>query len=422
MVLRLERQMSICVVYNGVMRSIFVSFFIVAIAVVSAVSILTARHAPEDMPEFIPIDTRIPDTAKIAVSPDTVASNTPTTTQEERAESTSTEAAPKPKTETVSETPSKAPAPDTETQATTPVLPEPAPPAIQTSPPSTTTLAWSDINTATRSALVNILCLTDVRVTGLASISGSGIMIDPRGVILTNAHIGQYFLLKDYPKEHSVNCLIRTGSPATVAYAAKLLYISPEWIAENANFLSTERPMGTGEHDFALLLIDKSASNTTVPETLPFIAPGADEGFVKGDEVLVGAYPAGFLGTASIEKELYSATSLVTIADLFTFASNTIDVMSLGGSVVAQQGSSGGAVVDKHNKLLGLISTSSDGPTTADRDLRAITLQYIERGLLASNKTTLEQLLEGDIQAKADAFNETAVPTLLSIMKGELKK
>lgn len=400
--------------YNSAMRIAFLFFLVIVAAAVSAVVTGGARHTTETVPEFIPIDTNLPTTTEHTTPTDTDATSTAMKEQSDP-ETTDT---PQPSKEKPPVTPS------TRTQT----LPEPVPPAPQVTQTvsqtisSTTSPTWNDINLGTRAALVNVLCLTDVRITGLASISGSGVMIDPRGVILTNAHIGQYFLLKDFPKENSVNCFIRTGSPATAAYKARLLYIDPEWIAENANFLTTERPMGTGEHDYAFLLIDKSISNVPLPDTFPFIEPGVNESFVKGDDVLVGAYPAGFLGAATVEKELYAATSLVSIADLFTFTSNTIDVLSLGGSVIAQQGSSGGAVVDAHGKLLGLISTSSDAPTTADRDLRAISMQYIDRNLLALNKTTLEMLLEGNIQAKADAFNATAAPTLLSIMMGELKK
>ena len=32
-------------------------------------------------------------------------------------------------------------------------------------------------------------------------ISGSGVIVDSRGVVLTNAHVGQFFLLHDYPRQ-----------------------------------------------------------------------------------------------------------------------------------------------------------------------------------------------------------------------------
>ncbi|HEV8677502.1 MAG TPA: hypothetical protein VN701_01580, partial [Candidatus Paceibacterota bacterium] len=70
--------------------------------------------------------------------------------------------------------------------------------SIAPSAPQTPLLSPEQVNENARASIVNILCLA----TGNGqenSISGSGVIIDARGVILTNAHVGQYFLLKDYP-------------------------------------------------------------------------------------------------------------------------------------------------------------------------------------------------------------------------------
>ena len=67
--------------------------------------------------------------------------------------------------------------------------------------------------TALRNALVNIICSVPIG-SDLHSISGSGIIIDSKGIILTNAHIAQYFLFAD----RDVSCVIRSGSPATNKY------------------------------------------------------------------------------------------------------------------------------------------------------------------------------------------------------------
>jgi hypothetical protein len=47
-----------------------------------------------------------------------------------------------------------------------------------------------------RGAIVNIIC---IQGGGLRGSSGSGVIVDPRGIILTVAHVGQNFLLRDYP-------------------------------------------------------------------------------------------------------------------------------------------------------------------------------------------------------------------------------
>jgi hypothetical protein len=99
-------------------------------------------------------------------------------------------------------------------------------PQTQTPPLPTVTIASDALNAQTRSALVNILCSVGASG-GVHPISGSGVFVDNRGVILTNAHIGQYFLLKDYPVQNNVDCVIRTGGPAQPHYRAKLLYLPP---------------------------------------------------------------------------------------------------------------------------------------------------------------------------------------------------
>ena len=62
---------------------------------------------------------------------------------------------------------------------------------------------------------------------------------------------------------------------------------------------------------------------------------------------------------------------------MFTFASSTIDVLALGGSAAAQEGSSGGGVADASGALTGVITTSTTEGATDTRSLDAITASYI---------------------------------------------
>ena len=92
-------------------------------------------------------------------------------------------------------------------------------PATKSILPAQKTLTTPDSETFSegtlnlRKALVNIICTVSAG-TVLRSISGSGVIISSKGVVLTNAHIGQYFLLSDYPSKGNTFCVIRTGSPA----------------------------------------------------------------------------------------------------------------------------------------------------------------------------------------------------------------
>jgi hypothetical protein len=288
-------------------------------------------------------------------------------------------------------------------------------------PYSTAAKSFTTINTDTRAALVNILCMP--RGGGsLAPISGSGVIIDPRGVILTNAHVAQYVLLSE-DSQVNLSCQIRIGAPATAAYTAEILYIPPVWVNTHVSEINTAHPMGTGEHDYALLRIVGATNGAALPSTFPYLPFDTREaiGFT-GDQVLGASYPAEFLGGMAAENSLYAVSSISPISQLLTFVSNTVDVISIGGVVEAQSGSSGGPVVNQWGYLLGIIATTSDAPTTAARDLRAITLSYINRDITALTGYNLATFLNGDLTAKEDSFNNNVVPGLLKQYIQQLSK
>ena len=272
--------------------------------------------------------------------------------------------------------------------------------------------SFDTVNTDARAALINILCMP--RGGGsLAPISGSGVIIDPRGVILTNAHVAQYILLSE---DASINlsCQIRSGDPASAQWTANVLYMPPVWVSLHASEINTAHPTGTGEHDYALLLINGSTSGQSLPSTFPYLPFDTRQaiGFL-GDEVLGASYPAEFLGGLAAENNLSPVSSISAISQLLTFVSNTVDAISLGGVIEAQSGSSGGPVVNQWGYLIAIIATTSDAPTTAARDLRAVTMSYINRDIQAQTGSDLQTFLSGDLSAKENDFNTTTAPALL---------
>jgi hypothetical protein len=105
---------------------------------------------------------------------------------------------------------------------------------------------------------------------------------------------------------------------------------------------------------------------------------------------------------------------MTTIKKLLTFIQQTVDLISLGGIIQAQGGSSGGAVVNEWNRLIGLIVTTSPGETTGERDLRALTLSYIDRDMAVQTGQNLTAFLGSDVTSATMAFNEKVVPNLLA--------
>lgn len=276
------------------------------------------------------------------------------------------------------------------------------PPPIPLLPiePQIKTIEFDTINEKTRTALVNILC--NSKRNFLGPLSGSGVLIHGQGVILTNAHIGQYFLLPDH-----IDCVIRTGSPAYPRYKAKLLSLSSKWVEENAEKIIQSNPTGTGENDYALLLITETVSpEEALPATFPHLDLFLGD-VTLGEYMLIGSYPAGFLGGISILKNLYAVSSVTNIQEIFTFKDTTVDLFSVGGTVVSQKGSSGGAVVNKDGLLSGLVVTATESVQTSDRDLRAISINHINRSLLEETGLGIEEIIEGDILEQQKNFEAT---------------
>lgn len=270
------------------------------------------------------------------------------------------------------------------------------------------------INNQARLALVNILC--GARSGTFRPISASGVIIDPRGVILTNAHVAQYFLLSSDPTV-DLSCVIRAGSPAYPSWNAEVLFIPPSWVKRHASDIIKTQPVGTGEYDYALLRVTSAINGQPLLPRIAYVPIDTRETIAfKDDDVLVASYPAEFVGGIATQLNLYPATSITTIKKMLTFDNKTVDAISLGGVIGAQSGSSGGAVMNAWGRLVGIISTTSEGETTAKRDLHAITLSYINRNIASESGVDLASILQGDIEGNARAFNASIAPALRKLL------
>jgi hypothetical protein len=277
-----------------------------------------------------------------------------------------------------------------------------------------------DINTFARSAIVNILCET--KGGELSPISATGVIVSPDGLILTNAHVGQYFLLKDYRQKDFIKCVARTGSPAYPKYNLEIVYISPTWVENNKTILKEQNPTGTGENDFSFLRITSKVDGTNLPDKFSFIPMDTRDYIEKAEPVLLAGYPAGFLGGISILQDLSITTAVTNIGQIYTFKENTPDLLTVSGTVVSQKGASGGAVVDQYATLIGIITTSSDGITTSERDLHAISLSYINRTFKNELGMSISQFLTLDMSEFAKKFQDINVPGLTKLIVDELNK
>lgn len=327
--------------------------------------------------------------------------------------------------------PVSAPTPPTAPLAKPALTPAPVPPAplpkntaltdptldgLATTSLKSGTLTFDDINTLTRDALVNILCYTQSSGP-ISPITGSGIIIDPRGVILTNAHVAQYFLLKDYGTRDYVSCNIRTGNPAVPKYKATLLYLSPRWVKNNSDNIKRQEAKGTGEDDFAFLIIDRGLNaEQKLPATFPYLHIDSAERDFTNESVLVAGYGAGFLGGEEIQRNLYGISAIATVKEMLSYSGVTLDYLNISGNAAAQRGSSGGAVVDSKGALVGVIGTVSSGTQTGERELGGIGMSHINDSLLKQSGTAIADFLNTNLTEKAAQFNELIAPTLVDIL------
>lgn len=244
-------------------------------------------------------------------------------------------------------------------------------------------------------ATVNLYCTVKVGNKKVSS-TGTGVFIGDRGVILTNAHVAQFFLLASSTSKLKSDCTVRTGSPAKAQYKAKLLYISSAWAQVHAKEASEKRPKGTGEHDFALLYVTAPVSKKgKLPETFPSLSIDLGALYKEGDLVLAAGYPAGGLKYKDIRGKLMPLATSTSITAVRSFTAGNSDLISLSPSKIASSGVSGGPMV-VDGVVVGIAATMNASGKKADASLRGITTAYIDRALKSETGLSIAQMLAGD--------------------------
>ena len=140
---------------------------------------------------------------------------------------------------------------------------------------------------------------------------------------------------------------------------------------------------------------------------------------VVSSSIVIASYAAQFIASSQISSDLFPTVVYGSIKDVFTFGTNTPDLISLGGTVAAQEGSSGGGVADENGNLVGTITTSTVTGDTSTRSLNAISASYIRADYASETGKSLDSLLAESPSAAVDNF-ASQIPELEATITAQL--
>ncbi len=227
-----------------------------------------------------------------------------------------------------------------------------------------------------KDVVVNLMCLEKTsRYTRMTS--GSGVIISQSGLVLTNAHVAYPLLQTSQFDDDTYSCTIRRGGLSNFGYNVEIVYYPIDWLTANKDIMKESAPVGTGENDYAILLITTPVGLAPAVTSFPTASLAvSNSDLVPGGEVTVAGYPSANTGVFAVDTSPGLKIEQTTLEDFYTFSTYDLDILQTGVNSVARRGSSGGGVF-KENRLFGIVVTTNDDGSGAY--LNALTLPYIKK-------------------------------------------
>ncbi len=282
-------------------------------------------------------------------------------------------------------------------------------PSVTPNPIQTALYTFKPKSKNPEDAVFNIFCsqkLGKLRKT----ITGSSVLINSDGTLLTNAHVAQFPLVAE--TDNSVVCIARSGLKAEKTYGVKAVFISPDWSKKNAPYINNGGTTQTGENDYAFLRLVTTDNLDITPVSISF-----NDASIGSDISLI-SYPADILAkninaTLTRQKE---SLQLLSYYSFNTPGSGDDDALQTSNSQLAQHGSSGGLIIDSRENLIGIVSIITASPTDASKmQIRAITPNHINRAISAYYSNGLQLISQNGSMYLGTYFDQNQRSALTSL-------